>query len=94
MVARRFQASTYFGLILMTAPSSLIARSISCSRSRLHARHQQRGGIAARGGPQRPDALLDRLGGDFVGRGLKRSEQEIEIVRGIAALDMRQFFRR
>ena len=28
-VARRFQASTYFGLILTTASSSLIARSIS-----------------------------------------------------------------
>src|SRR6516162_6569107 len=30
MVARRFQASMYFGLILMTASSSLMARSMLC----------------------------------------------------------------
>ena len=60
----------------------------------LHARHQEHRGVAARVAPQRPDALLDRLGGDVVGRHLKRAEQEIEIARGIAARDMRQFLRR
>ena len=60
----------------------------------LCARHQQRRGIAGGGGPQRPDALLDRLGGDLVGRGLEGPEQEIEIMRSIAALDVRQLFRR
>ena len=60
----------------------------------LHARHQEHRGVAARVGPQRPDALLDRLGGDVVGRNFKRPEQKIEIARGVAARHMRQFFRR
>src|SRR5664279_4915493 len=67
---------------------------ILCLGRGLHARHQQRDGVAARGGPQRPDAFLDRLGGYVVGRDLERPEKEIEIVRGVAVLDMRQLFRR
>ena len=36
--------------------------------------HQQHAGVAVGCDPDRPDAILDRLGARFVGRNLKRAE--------------------
>ncbi len=56
--------------------------------------HQQIGGIARGGEPDRPDAVLDVFGALVVGRDLERLEQAVEIFRLVAALDARQRRRR
>src|SRR5262244_4158511 len=54
---------------------------ILCLDRRLYAHHQKICGVAARGCPDRPDALFDRLGRGVVRRELERAEEEIEIAR-------------
>ena len=77
------------------ASSSSIARSRFLALDRgLDPAHQQVGGVAAGSEPERPDAVLDRLGAVGVGRGLQRLEQEIEIFDAVAARRARQFARR
>src|SRR5215813_12236506 len=52
--------------------------------------HQEIGGIAAGGEPDRPDAVLDIFCAFVVGRDFERREQPIEILRLVAALGVRQ----
>src|SRR5215470_1308394 len=52
--------------------------------------HQEIGGIAAGGEPDRPDAVLDIFCAFVVGRDFERREQPIEVLRLVAALGVRQ----
>src|SRR5215813_5251117 len=62
---------------------------ILCLDRGLHAHHQKICGVAARGCPDGPDALFNRLRRGVVGRELERAEQEIETAGAIDARHLR-----
>src|SRR5229473_6868258 len=60
----------------------------------LGAPHQQVGGVAGGGEPDRPDAVLDEFGAFVVGGDLERGKQALEARRAVAVLDLGQRARR